>query len=602
MRVQFRKIAIIIIVLIVAAGSLGAATVDEQLRIAASQESYHQIAELIAQGANPLSVDLDGKDAIDRALETQQSFEVLNELITAAATQGERIALAIPLSRLFSKDIELLLMNVSMEVPKGTSRLHRLLRAIYDASLQQLSVPRQISEDSLALVVEFPEGESWPPVFHISISDVVLGNHSFRFHAEGSLSYLEAGSFASLRERNLVARGLWSIQRTHDQFALVIEHIDVIDADTGEVLKHVQLHTTVAVFQGTSITDSTAFQEPVATPVPTAAGAGAYHALVIMSDQTVLAAGLNANGQLGLPKTEGTDRFEVLDNRFQTVSAGGRFTFALDTHGSLYGWGDNSFGQLGAGSHQTVPYPIKLLDDVSSVSTGWYHSMVVRSDGTLWAAGLNQNGQFGDLTASNSDRFKQIADRMKAVACGGYHTAFLDYNGTLWTTGNNNFGQLGDASVVPKIKPVKVAEQVKSIAAGGFHTLYIDSNDTLWAAGANEVGQLGTGNTVESHEFVRVADAVIAAAAGRNFTVFIDKNGDLWATGDNRFGQLGIEASPPILVPVKVMENVKSVTAGWYHVLVIDQNDNLITMGYNGNGQLGAGMPQWATGPHVIDI
>ncbi|NLV84530.1 MAG: hypothetical protein GXY60_08200, partial [Spirochaetales bacterium] len=49
-------------------------------------------------------------------------------------------------------------------------------------------------------------------------------------------------------------------------------------------------------------------------------------------------------------------------------------------------------------------------------------------------------------------------------------------------------------------------------------------------------------------------------------------------------------------------ENVKSVTAGWYHVLVIDQNDNLITMGYNGNGQLGAGMPQWATGPHVIDL
>src|SRR5437879_3367845 len=63
--------------------------------------------------------------------------------------------------------------------------------------------------------------------------------------------------------------------------------------------------------------------------------------------------------------------------------------------GTVWGWGDNTFGQT-ATSNSATPTPIAGLTDVVAVAAGLRHSLALKNDGTVWAWGLNSNGQLGN--------------------------------------------------------------------------------------------------------------------------------------------------------------------------------------------------------------
>jgi alpha-tubulin suppressor-like RCC1 family protein len=180
--------------------------------------------------------------------------------------------------------------------------------------------------------------------------------------------------------------------------------------------------------------------------------AGYYHSLGLKSDGTLWAWGLNANGQLGdgdtinqsIPVQVGTD------TKWCKITAGDYYSLGIKTDGTLWGWGDNQYyGQLGDGTTTKRLSPVQIGTDNTwiSIQAGSYHTIGLKSDGTLWAWGDDTYGQLGDNDPSNLHKVNPVKigtdTNWASIATGDYHTLALKSDGTLWTWGNNIYGQLG---------------------------------------------------------------------------------------------------------------------------------------------------------------
>jgi hypothetical protein len=62
--------------------------------------------------------------------------------------------------------------------------------------------------------------------------------------------------------------------------------------------------------------------------------------------------------------------------------------------GSVFAWGDNTYGQLGNGTLTSSRTPVQAgnLSGVMAIAGGFAHSLALKSDGTAWAWGWNNYG------------------------------------------------------------------------------------------------------------------------------------------------------------------------------------------------------------------
>ena len=303
--------------------------------------------------------------------------------------------------------------------------------------------------------------------------------------------------------------------------------------------------------------------EPIVASNVTAIAAGGYHSLFLKSDGSLWAMGRDANGQLGdgtnINAAYGINLPElIMASNVTAVAAGLYYTLFLKGDGSVWGMGDNQYGQLGDGTYGNAPYYDTNLPDqtlvtsnVTAIATGYYHSLLLKSDGSLWGMGQNLNGQLGDGTFNNVNLPEPIvASNVTAIAAGGYHSLFLKSDGSLWSMGFDTDGQLGDgvyrtnAPYNGTNRPEQiVANDVTAIAAGGNHSLFLKSDGSLWAMGKNLNGQLGDGTNGNQFHTNRpaqiIAGGVAAVSAGQLHSLFIQNDGSLWGMGDNQRAQLG---------------------------------------------------------------
>jgi len=185
--------------------------------------------------------------------------------------------------------------------------------------------------------------------------------------------------------------------------------------------------------------------------------AGWYHSLVIKTDDSLWAWGLNNSGQLG----DGTTADRVTPIQVLTgvaaVAAGNDHSLALKTDGNLWVWGLNAYGQLGDGTTTDQLTPVQILTGVAAVSSGGWHTLAIKSDGSLWAWGYNYSGQLGDGTRTSRSTPVQVLTGVAAVSAGDYHTLARKTDGSLWAWGYNGYGQLGDGTTTQRLSPVPVA-------------------------------------------------------------------------------------------------------------------------------------------------
>jgi alpha-tubulin suppressor-like RCC1 family protein len=257
---------------------------------------------------------------------------------------------------------------------------------------------------------------------------------------------------------------------------------------------------------GSSVTDPTPTQ--VMTGV-SAIAAGALHSLVLRSDGSLWTFGSNFFGQLG--RTTG-DPFGASDptptqvmTGVSAIAAGGTHSLALKTDGSLWSFGDDSYGQLGRTSNALtyIPNatPTQVMTGVSAMAAGATHSLALRTDGSLWTFGSNYFGELGTTTnagtAISIATPTQVMTGVSAIAAGYGRSLALKGDGSLWRFGYNGSSQppipsyLGDDAT-----PTQMMTGVTAIAAGGFHSLALKADRSLWSFGDNRFGQLGTTENV----------------------------------------------------------------------------------------------------------
>ena len=235
---------------------------------------------------------------------------------------------------------------------------------------------------------------------------------------------------------------------------------------------------------------------------------GEYHTAAIKTDGTLWSWGVNYAGQLGINNT--TTRSTPVTtfaggNNWKSVACGTDFTAAIKTDGSLWTWGYNVDGRLGINNTANRNTPVTTFaggNDWKSVSAGGGYTAAIKTDGSLWVWGSNTDGRLG--TNDTNTRTTPVTtfaggNNWKSVAVGDRHTAAIKTDGSLWTWGRNPFGQLGTNDTTPnRSTPVTTfagGTNWKSVSVAYSQIVAIKTDGTLWTCGGNNNGQLGINNT-----------------------------------------------------------------------------------------------------------
>jgi alpha-tubulin suppressor-like RCC1 family protein len=282
-----------------------------------------------------------------------------------------------------------------------------------------------------------------------------------------------------------------------------------------------------------SATSSADSEHPV--PIPgvssaVAVAAGESHSLILLANGTVMACGDNRDGELGTGSTAADSPVPVQVpglSGVTAIAAGGEFSLALLSNGTVMSFGTNNNGQLGDGQSaitqesSNVPVAVQGLSGVTAIAAGGEGAEALLTNGTVMAWGLDvsppaavtgltgvsavaagqnfllalQDGTvMSFVEGSNGAPFSTPAPvpgvtGATAIAAGGQFGLALVAGGMVSAWGDDNFGQLGDGTVSfggpLGAVTVKGLTGAKAIAAGGDQAIALMAGTSPAASGRN---------------------------------------------------------------------------------------------------------------------
>jgi len=355
--------------------------------------------------------------------------------------------------------------------------------------------------------------------------------------------------------------------------------------------------------------------------------AGAQHTLGVTTTGLLYGWGNNNSGQVGINSLSGISSPVLVSGPAATswsaVAAGASFSLALTSAKLLYGWGQNTSGQVGIGTLTTVSSPVAAVGP--SAAQSWkqiaatpdsYTTLAIKSDGTLWAWGYNGSGQLGNLSTTTVLSPVLVSGPAGAswsiVAAGTNHSLGITTTGQLYGWGFNAAGQLGNLSTTNVSSPVLVSGPAgaswSTISGGESHSVGITTAGRLYTWGYNNVGQLGDITLVSKSSPILVSGPVTTSwsvvSAGVSNCLAIATTGQLYGWGLNTSGQLGINSattvSSPVLVSGPAGTSWATIAAGTYHALAIATTGQLYGWGLNTSGQLGIASVTTKSSPVLV--
>ena len=285
-------------------------------------------------------------------------------------------------------------------------------------------------------------------------------------------------------------------------------------------------------------------------------------AILLLEDGSVHSFG--SDGQI-VGHAEHTSKVTSLETiQVVDVSVGYGHLFAVDESGRVFGWGQNTNGQLGwkESSSYLTPKLVKPIQNfkINMIACGDDHSLFLGFNGSVWSAGKNSFGQLGNGGLGVDSIEIQFISSLKGipfqhVAAGSWHSFALTVSGTVFGWGRNDFGQLGLGDVNNRTSPSLLksirTQYVKYICAGKYHTAVLTKEGRVFTFGLNSYGQLGHGRPAKDDKqpnyfvapqqiFELMGTVVTQIACGSLHTLtFVPESGQVYGFGSNELGQLG---------------------------------------------------------------
>jgi len=293
----------------------------------------------------------------------------------------------------------------------------------------------------------------------------------------------------------------------------------------------------------------------------------------------------------------------------KTFDTGLHHALAIDENGVLWAWGRNDRGQLGNGTLEDSPVPVRIMDDVVVVAAGMLHSMAITSDGVLWAWGRNDRGQIGDGTYIYRSSPVKVMENVAFVATSNHNSAVITNDGVLWVWGENGQRQLGlHSNERRELLPMPILDDIVYVSVMSGTFLALTADDRIYYWGFRNSFPIMYNNpddrVIETPQEVWVGGDWIwdylfvpnywsGISLGDSYAMLITRDGRLLAVGsDNNMGRgLGRGSINSSFGDAReVMRGIFSVQASrGRNTAAITNNGDLYIWGPNRHGQIGDG-------------
>lgn len=223
---------------------------------------------------------------------------------------------------------------------------------------------------------------------------------------------------------------------------------------------------------------------------------------------------------------------------------------ALKTDGTLWAWGDNSYGILGLGDGVSRSSPVQIGSGTtwSSVRILTRSVLATKTDGTLWGWGNNNDlvlvGQQSFSTISSPIQMGVGTDWVEIAHSGSFAYGIKGTGSTKtlmsWGLNDTNlaFTASGTSIPVAASSPCQVGSMnnwSKVFINGEGTAFAIKTDGTLWGWGwsGGGWGSLGLGNTLNTSSPAQIGSMTNWADVGYGYqsNFFLKTDGTLWGAG-----------------------------------------------------------------------